>query len=84
MLAVIHLGIVRPESILGILELTDSFGIHREAVLIPLTTAEEGAITMQPDGRIRIVCPDSVDLDEWLVELRDRLEKIDLTRVARH
>jgi hypothetical protein len=79
-----HLGTVRPESILRILELTDSFGIHREAVFIPLTTAEKGDITILPDGRMRIACPDSIDLDEWLVELRRRLEKMDLSKVGKH
>jgi hypothetical protein len=79
-----HLGTVRPESVLRILELTDSFGIHREAVLIPLTTAEKGDITMLPDGRMRIVCPDSAVLDDWLVELRRRLGKMDLSKASKH
>jgi hypothetical protein len=75
---------VRPETVLRILTLTDSFGIHREAIFIPLTTAEKGDVVMLPDGRLRIVCPNADALDEWLIELRGRLEKMDLSKILKH
>ena len=72
---------LRPEQVLRILELTDSFNLHREAVYIPLTTEESGSVTLLPDGRVRIVCPRTDSFEAWLSELRSRLEMLDLSKV---
>ncbi len=72
---------LRPEQVLRILELTDSFNLHREAVLIPLAAEETGSVTILPDGRLKIVCPRTVPFDMWLSELRRKLETIDLAKV---
>jgi len=80
---VIGLGALRPEHVLRILELTDTFGIHREAVIIPLATEETGSTKILPDGHLRIACPNNVALEEWLRDLHARLEKMDLSRIAR-
>ena len=74
---------VRLEQILRILELTDSLNIHREAVIIPLNAEKEGDLTLLPDGRLRIHCPET-RFEEWLIEIRGQLEKIDLSRIVRH
>ena len=80
--SVTDLVAVRPEQILKILELTDSLGIHREAVTIPLTTEKDGTLSILPDAKIRIVCPEH-QFDEWLVELRSQLEKADMSKVSK-
>jgi len=67
-----------------VLEITDSLNLHRESVFIPLATEETGSVTLQPDGRLRIVCPGTGLFEEWLVELRRQLEKIDLSRLRAH
>jgi hypothetical protein len=67
---------VRPEEIMKILEVTDSFNLHREKILIPLQTVEDGTATLQSDGHIRIVCPSKGPTEEWLRELRNQLGKI--------
>ncbi len=72
---------LRPEQVLKILELTDSFNLHREAVYIPLSTEENGSVTLLSDGRLRIVCPRTASFEGWLSELRSLLEKIDLSKV---
>ncbi len=72
---------LRPEQVLKILELTDSFNLHREAVYIPLATEENGNVTVLPDGRLKIVCPKGGSFDGWLSELRSRLENMDLSNV---
>ncbi len=72
---------VRPEQVLKILELTDSFNLHREAVYIPLPTEENGSVTVLPDGRLRIICPRTESFEAWLSELRTRLENMDLSKV---
>ncbi len=81
---VISMGALRPEHVLRILELTDTFGIHTEAVTIPLATEETGSIKILPGGHLRIACPNNVALEEWLSDLRARLEEMDLSKVARH
>jgi hypothetical protein len=72
---------VSPEQILRILELTDLFNLHREAIFIPLVTEEIGSVTVLPDGHLRIVCPNKIPFDEWLNELRARLERLDLSTI---
>jgi hypothetical protein len=67
---------VRPDEIMKILEVTDSFNMHREKVLIPLQTEEQGTVTLQSDGRIRITCPNDGVSESWLKELRNSLDKI--------
>jgi hypothetical protein len=71
-----ELRAVRPEEIMKILEVTDSFNLHREKVLIPLQTEEKGTATLQSDGRVRIVCPSAGVSDNWLTELRSLLGRI--------
>jgi len=66
-----------------ILELTDSFNIGRESVIIPLVTEEKGSITILPDGHLRIVCPEYAKFETWMKELRERLEKMDLSRFGK-
>lgn len=72
---------LRPEQVLRILGLTDSLNLHREAIVIPLGTEEDGSVTLLPDGRLRIICPGAESFEQWLGELRDTLQKIDLSKV---
>jgi len=67
---------VRPEEIMKILEVTDSFNLHRERIVIPLQTEQSGSAALQPDGRLRIICPSTGVSEEWLSELRNQLGKI--------
>jgi len=73
---------VRPEQILKILELTDSFNVHREAVVIPLATDEEGKVNLLPDGKLRIVVPKNRPFDEWLAGLRAQLANMNLSGLS--
>ena len=70
---------VSPEHVMKILELTDSFNLHREAVVIPLTTENRGSVVTLPDQRLRIAVPNNRPFEEWLVELRDVLSDMDLS-----
>lgn len=74
---------MHPEQIMKILELTDSFNIHRESVFIPLKTEEKGNVSILPDGRLSITCPSSRSFDQWLEEIRAQLLTMDLTKVAK-
>jgi hypothetical protein len=73
------LDVLRPEQIMKILELTDSFNMHREKVLIPLATADVGSVELLPDGRLRIFVPTGKRFEEWLNELRAQLAKMKLS-----
>jgi hypothetical protein len=64
-----------------ILQLTDSMNLHRESIMIPLVGERDGSVTLQSDGRIRVVCPVAGSLDEWLIELQRQLETLDLSKV---
>ena len=72
---------LRPDQILKILEITDSFNLQRESIFIPLKTEENGSITILPDGRLRIVCPETGQFAAWLLQLRGELERMDLSKV---
>jgi hypothetical protein len=75
---------LHPDQILKILAVTDSFNLNREGIIIPLSTAEKGIVDLLPDGRLKIVCPTGTLFDMWLDELRDRLQKMDLSKVGTH
>jgi len=69
---------LRPDQILKILELTDSLNLHRETILIPLSTEDEGSVTVLSDRRVRIVVPSNKPFEEWLTELRAQLARMKL------
>lgn len=66
-----------------ILELTDSFGLHREAIVIPLSVDDRDDVVTLPDHRLRITVPKSRPFNEWLVELRSKLTNMDLSAFRR-
>jgi len=72
------MGAVRSEQILKILELTDSLNLHRESILIPLSTEGEGSVTILDDQRVRIVVSSNKPFELWLAELRSQLVKMNL------
>jgi hypothetical protein len=71
---------VSPQQVLKVLEITDSANLHRESVFIPLATAAEGGVTILPDGRLKITCPND-DFENWVKGFRSQLEKMDLSLV---
>jgi len=73
---------LRSDQILKILEITDSFNLHREAIMIPLTTKETGSVDLLADGRVKITCPARQPFDLWLKELRARLQEMDLAKIG--
>jgi len=72
---------VLSDQVLKMLEVTDSFNIHREAIVIPLTTEERGSVNTLADGRLKITCPTRQPFDMWLNELRARLQEMDLSTI---
>jgi hypothetical protein len=66
-----------------IYRVTDSLDLHRDWVVVPLNTAEEGSEIMQPDGKLLIRAPGGPAFEPWLAGLRGRLEQLDLGRTPR-
>jgi hypothetical protein len=64
-----------------ILELTDSFNLHRETVMIPLALGDEDSVTFLPDKRLRIVVPKNRPFEDWLTDLRAQLVKMNLSTI---
>jgi hypothetical protein len=77
------LGTVGAEQIIKILELTDSFNLSRESVIIPLRTAGQGEIKLLANQRLSITVPESGRFEEWLLEVQDKLAKMDLSTIRR-
>lgn len=80
----LNLPALSPDQILKVLTVTDSLNLHRESILVPLTTAEQGSVTLLPDGRLKIVCPAIGSFDEWLNDLRSKIQQMDLSKIKTH
>lgn len=70
--------------VLRILEVTDSLNLNREAIHIPLSTSNDGEVTLLPDGRLKIVASSKMPFEEWLTRLRIQLTQMDLSRLKRN
>lgn len=63
------LEVVTMKEIDAIFAVTDGLGIHREALVIPLSPATPGRVRRLPSGKLEVVVEASRPLDEWLREL---------------
>ena len=60
----------------AVFQVTDTYGIHRERVSVPLEKADPGDVRRLPTGEVEIVVPASVPVARWQQELRRRLEEM--------
>jgi hypothetical protein len=65
-----QVGMTEIQKIFGI---TDSMGIHRESLVIPLGPRNGGSVKRKPNGKFEIVVDASMDFDAWLLGLADAL-----------
>jgi hypothetical protein len=73
---------ITPAQVRRILEVTDSLGIDREGVVIPLAREGTGAIERDAE-KIVITAPEGEAFDAWLVGLAETLSEADLSGVPR-
>jgi hypothetical protein len=59
-----------------ILELTDSLGVNREWVEIPLSPERPGRVRRLPNGKLEIVVDADRPFDEWLGILSKQIESV--------
>jgi hypothetical protein len=57
-----------------ILELTDSLGLNREWVEIPLSPERPGTVRRLPNGKLEIVVDADRPFDEWLGSLPKQIQ----------
>ena len=57
-----------------ILELTDSLGLNREWVEIPLSPERPGTVRRLPNGKLEIVVDADRPFDEWLGSLPTQIQ----------
>ena len=74
-----------PEGIIGmhdmevIYEVTDPFGIDREAITVELSKEDPGSISRNARGVIEITVPESQAIEEFAPRLRIQLEAMGYT-----
>ena len=68
--------IIGMEEMEGVFSVTDSFGINREHVSVPLEKADPGSVAPGKGGILEITIPETKPLAEFLDELWHRLEDL--------
>ncbi len=62
------------ETMNRIFDVVDDLEISRESIQVPLLPEGDGAVRQLRSGKIEIVVPAAVPLEEWLPDLKRRLE----------
>ena len=74
-----------PEEIIGmremlaIFEVTDSFGIDRESISVPLEKEDPGSIRLLDNGEIEIIVPLSTPIESWVSHLLNEMKTMGFT-----
>ncbi len=68
--------IIGMQDMIAIYEVTDRFGIDREAISVPLEKAETGGVSRQSNGGIEVVVPAKIPIQQWLPTLERELERL--------
>lgn len=77
--------LVTPDKIERVLDVTDTFALSRDAVIVPIKSLHpEGAEIVLPDGKV-ILHPPPADerFEAWLAALPERLAALDLRKTPR-
>ena len=70
------MDIVSFAQISRILELTDSLGLNREWVEIPLSPERPGLVRRLPNGKLEIIVDADRPFDEWLGSLPNEIQSL--------
>jgi hypothetical protein len=69
-------AVIRLPEIEEIFTVLDRRGISREAVVIPLTKRDPGAVRVLPNEKLEIVVPESQPVTAWLPELERLIDGV--------
>jgi hypothetical protein len=75
--------VLTAEQVERVHSVTDSLGLNRNWIVVPLPAAEAGRERIMPDGKVLIAAPGGTAFDAWFSGLRDRLSELDLSRTPR-
>lgn len=70
------MNMVSFKQITQILELTDSLGLNREWVEIPLSSDTPGVVRKLPNGKLEIVVDADQPFEEWLASLEPKITAV--------
>lgn len=70
------MNMVSFKQITQILELTDSLGLNREWVEIPLSSDKPGVVRKLPNGKLEIVVDADQPFEEWLASLEPKITAV--------
>ena len=59
-----------------VFDVTDAMGIDREDISVPLEKEDPGAAHMLDGSNLEIIIPLSIDIADWMGELRQKLESL--------
>ena len=68
--------IIGMQDMMAIYEVTDRFGIDREAISVPLEKAEAGGVSRQSHGGIEVIVPATIPIRQWIPTLEAELERL--------
>ena len=68
--------IIGMQDMMAIYDVTDRFGIDREAISVPLEKAEAGGVSRQSGGGIEVTVPAKISIRQWLPTLEAELERL--------
>ncbi len=71
----VRLQAVSFQQISKILEVTDSLGLNREGVEIPLSPESPGVVRRLPNGKIEIIMDAEQFFDQWLTVLPAQIQR---------
>ena len=70
------MAVIRLPEIEEIFTVLDRRNISREAVVIPLTKRDPGAVRLLPNEKLEIVVPESQTVAAWLPELERLIDEV--------
>ena len=74
--------VVSFKQISQILELTDSLGLNREWVEIPLSPEGSGTVRRLSNGKLEIIVAADQPFDEWLAALSETIRRVQDTTLC--
>lgn len=75
--------ILTADQVRRVYETTDSLGLNRQWLVIPLARQPEGIERILPDGKIYITVPEAAAFEEWIGGLSARLSRLNTARTPK-
>ncbi len=75
--------LLTPEQIERVYQLTDTFFLHREFVVVPLMGDDRGMEMVLPDGKVLVRPCAGAGYESWYAGLAERVSKLNLNKTRR-